>query len=170
LIDPAGAFVTGSIQNGSSRLLISQDFLPQGDTTGRFRGTLRNKCFSRASDTTPVPRAGTNWLISGFRSRCRIVLKFTAGTAPPDWARRRAHQLRIEPLCRLCLEAGRVTPATVADHIVPHRGDFTAFRLGELAAYAPTATPGSTPTMPRASRFARTARLPIRAIRGTPGS
>jgi hypothetical protein len=40
------------IQNGSSRLLISQDFLPQGDTTGRFRGTLRNKCFSRASDTT----------------------------------------------------------------------------------------------------------------------
>jgi hypothetical protein len=27
------------------------------------------------------------------------------------------------------LEAGRVTPATVAD---PHRGDFTAFRLGPL--------------------------------------
>jgi len=36
------------------------------------------------------------------------------------------------PLCRLCLEAGRVTPATVADHIEPHKGDFTAFRLGEL--------------------------------------
>jgi hypothetical protein len=35
----------------------------------------------------------------------------------------------IEPLCRLCLEAGRVTPATVADHLEPHRGDFTAFRL-----------------------------------------
>src|SRR6266404_1730756 len=33
-----------------------------------------------------------------------------------------AHQLRIEPLCRLCLEAGRVTPATVADHVTPHRG------------------------------------------------
>ena len=30
------------------------------------------------------------------------------------------------------LEAGRVTPATVADHLVPHRGDFTAFRLGPL--------------------------------------
>ena len=38
----------------------------------------------------------------------------------------------IEPLCRLCLEAGRVTLATVADHVVPHRGDFTAFRLGQL--------------------------------------
>jgi hypothetical protein len=38
----------------------------------------------------------------------------------------------IEPLCRLCLEAGRVTPATVADHDPPHRGDFTAFELGPL--------------------------------------
>ena len=48
------------------------------------------------------------------------------------WQRRRAHQLMIEPLCRLCLEAGRVTLATVADHCQPHRGDFTAFRLGQL--------------------------------------
>jgi 5-methylcytosine-specific restriction enzyme A len=48
------------------------------------------------------------------------------------WQRRRAHQLMIEPLCRLCLEAGRVTPATVADHITPHRGDYTVFRLGQL--------------------------------------
>ena len=39
----------------------------------------------------------------------------------------------IEPLCRLCLEAGdRVKPATVADHIKPHRGNFTGFRLGQL--------------------------------------
>jgi 5-methylcytosine-specific restriction endonuclease McrA len=52
------------------------------------------------------------------------------GTA--SWQRRRRHQLMVEPLCRLCLEAGRVTPATVCDHVVPHRGDFTAFRLGEL--------------------------------------
>ena len=37
-----------------------------------------------------------------------------------SWARRRAHQLRVEPLCRLCLEAGRVVPATVADHATPH--------------------------------------------------
>jgi 5-methylcytosine-specific restriction endonuclease McrA len=45
--------------------------------------------------------------------------------------RRRAHQLRIEPLCRICLEAGRVVPANVADHVVSHNGDYTAFRLGE---------------------------------------
>lgn len=26
-------------------------------------------------------------------------------------------------LCRMCTEAGRVTAATVVDHIIPHRGD-----------------------------------------------
>ena len=49
-----------------------------------------------------------------------------------SWQRRRAHQLMIEPLCRLCLEAGRVTSATVADHVTPHREDYNAFRLGQL--------------------------------------
>jgi hypothetical protein len=34
-----------------------------------------------------------------------------------SWQRRRAHQLHTEPLCRLCLEAGRVVPAAVADHV-----------------------------------------------------
>jgi hypothetical protein len=38
----------------------------------------------------------------------------------------------MEPLCRLCLERGRVTPATIADHVTPHRGDWNAFLLGEL--------------------------------------
>jgi 5-methylcytosine-specific restriction endonuclease McrA len=32
----------------------------------------------------------------------------------------------------MCLQQGRVTPATVADHIKPHRGDWMAFRLGNL--------------------------------------
>jgi len=40
------------IQNGSSRLLISQDFLPKSDPTRRPRGTLRNKSFSAACDPT----------------------------------------------------------------------------------------------------------------------
>jgi hypothetical protein len=48
------------------------------------------------------------------------------------WLRRRRHQLHIEPLCRLCLERGHVVPAVVADHIQPHKGDYTAFRLGAL--------------------------------------
>jgi hypothetical protein len=46
------------------------------------------------------------------------------------WQRRRRHQLHVEPLC--CFERGHIVPATVADHVVPHRGDYTAFRLGPL--------------------------------------
>jgi hypothetical protein len=48
------------------------------------------------------------------------------------WLRRRRHQLHVEPLCRLCLERGHVVPTVVADYVVPHRGDYTAFRCGEL--------------------------------------
>jgi len=51
--------------------------------------------------------------------------------ARASWLRRRNHHLRIEPLCRIYLEASRVTPASVADHVNPHRGD-SAFRLGAL--------------------------------------
>ena len=47
-----GQELATSIQNGLCRSLISQGFLPKGDTNRRFRGTLRNKRFSRASDTT----------------------------------------------------------------------------------------------------------------------
>jgi hypothetical protein len=51
---------TASIQNESKRLLISQDFLPQSVTTKRFRRTLRNKGFSKASVTTHRrPRAAS---------------------------------------------------------------------------------------------------------------
>jgi 5-methylcytosine-specific restriction protein A len=40
------------------------------------------------------------------------------------WRKRRARQLAEYPICRLCQEIrGHVTPATVADHVVPHRGD-----------------------------------------------
>jgi 5-methylcytosine-specific restriction endonuclease McrA len=39
------------------------------------------------------------------------------------WRRLRAQLLAVEPLCRVCLKAGRVTATTVADHKIPHRGD-----------------------------------------------
>jgi 5-methylcytosine-specific restriction enzyme A len=48
------------------------------------------------------------------------------------WRNRARHQLLIEPLCRFCKERGLVVPATIADHCVPHRGDWNAFWLGEL--------------------------------------
>jgi 5-methylcytosine-specific restriction endonuclease McrA len=49
-----------------------------------------------------------------------------------SWRRRRRHQLATEPLCRFCLTEGRITPARVADHVIPHNGDWNKFVLGEL--------------------------------------
>ena len=49
----------------------------------------------------------------------------------PRWRKIRAHQLTIEPLCQLlCKEAGIDTPATVCDHVEPHRGDMVKFWNG----------------------------------------
>jgi 5-methylcytosine-specific restriction endonuclease McrA len=48
------------------------------------------------------------------------------------WVRRRKAQLREHPLCAMCEARGMVTPATVADHIEPHRGDELLFFFGDL--------------------------------------
>ena len=53
---------TASIQNGLSRSLISQSFLPKSDTKRRFRRTLRHKRFFGASDTTADQRAGGTFI------------------------------------------------------------------------------------------------------------
>ena len=44
----------------------------------------------------------------------------------------RRAQLRKEPLCAYCLRKGLVTAATVADHIVPHKGDARSQWTGPL--------------------------------------
>ena len=46
------------------------------------------------------------------------------------WRRIRKAQLLAEPLCRMCKAHGRMTPATVCDHVEPHRGDPTLFWNG----------------------------------------
>lgn len=43
------------------------------------------------------------------------------------WQRKREAQLAAEPLCANCLKHGRITAATVADHPIPHRGDYHLF-------------------------------------------
>jgi hypothetical protein len=48
------------------------------------------------------------------------------------WRKRARYQLQIEPLCRMCASEGRITAASVADHVIPHRGDINSFWLGEL--------------------------------------
>ena len=39
-------------------------------------------------------------------------------------------QLQAEPLCRMCRDLGKLTPATTCDHVNPHRGDVEAFWSG----------------------------------------
>lgn len=43
------------------------------------------------------------------------------------WRKARQMYLNRNPLCVMCREEGRLTPATVVDHIKPHRGDKTLF-------------------------------------------
>jgi 5-methylcytosine-specific restriction protein A len=45
----------------------------------------------------------------------------------PRWRRVRAAFLARHPLCAACGAQGRVVPATVVDHVVPHRGDPVLF-------------------------------------------
>lgn len=48
------------------------------------------------------------------------------------WQRRREQQLIDEPLCANCLKHGRLTPATVADHVERHNGQHELFWHGLL--------------------------------------
>ena len=43
------------------------------------------------------------------------------------WQKAREGYLRSHPLCVMCEAQGRVTVATVVDHIKPHRGDRALF-------------------------------------------
>lgn len=56
------------------------------------------------------------------------------------WLRRRADQLAREPLCARCLagDLPRLTPATVANHNPPHRGDWEIFITGPLESLCKT--------------------------------
>lgn len=43
------------------------------------------------------------------------------------WEKARARFLHLHPTCSMCAAAGRLTPATVVDHVVPHKGDPAKF-------------------------------------------
>ena len=43
------------------------------------------------------------------------------------WRKARAAFLQRNPLCNECMKHGRLTPATVVDHVIPHRGDQKLF-------------------------------------------
>jgi 5-methylcytosine-specific restriction protein A len=43
------------------------------------------------------------------------------------WKALRLYQLGREPLCRKCKEVERLSPACIADHVTPHKGDICLF-------------------------------------------
>lgn len=45
----------------------------------------------------------------------------------PEWEAYRAQFLKRHPLCSWCAADGKVTRATVVDHITPHRGNTHLF-------------------------------------------
>ena len=44
-----------------------------------------------------------------------------------QWRKARTAFLKRHPLCVECLRNGKLSPATVVDHIIPHRGDQKLF-------------------------------------------
>lgn len=69
------------------------------------------------------------------------------------WKKRRALQLQEEPLCRFCQQIGITTPATVADHITPHRGDYDLFFYGDLQSLCDTCHSSAKQEMERSGRI-----------------
>jgi 5-methylcytosine-specific restriction protein A len=57
----------------------------------------------------------------------------------PRWRRARAAFLARHPLCAACRAQGRVVPATIVDHVVPHRGDQRLF--SDTSNWAPSCKP-----------------------------
>lgn len=48
------------------------------------------------------------------------------------WRKISRQQKAEHPLCEMCLAKGAVIAAEVADHVVPHRGDYQLFWFGDL--------------------------------------
>jgi 5-methylcytosine-specific restriction protein A len=48
------------------------------------------------------------------------------------WRKKRLLQLMAHPLCVMCAKTGRVEIATIADHVIEHKGDLNLFWYGEL--------------------------------------
>lgn len=44
-----------------------------------------------------------------------------------QWRKTRSAYLRRHPLCVECQKQGKLSPATIVDHIIPHRGDQMLF-------------------------------------------
>ena len=49
-----------------------------------------------------------------------------------SWLKRQRHQLRLQPLCQMCLPLAASCPQLASITSSPIAGDYTKFRLGQL--------------------------------------
>lgn len=70
---------------------------------------------------------GGFFLSKNFYSKGAVGVKGFGRYKTSAWRKLRGRQLLAEPLCRYCLERGRVKSADVVDHIVPHKGNLQRF-------------------------------------------
>ena len=74
-----------------------------------------------------IPMLRPRVAILGQAERVPARQKTAARGYGAAWQRARLRFLREHPLCAMCERDGRVTSATVVDHITPHRGDRALF-------------------------------------------
>lgn len=67
------------------------------------------------------------------------------------WQKRRRYQLQLQPLCEMCLRDGRIVPATVVDHVEPHKDDERKFGLVSWHRSVSTATTAARSTLSSAA-------------------
>jgi 5-methylcytosine-specific restriction protein A len=82
----------------------------------------------------PLPSKPSVHRPPGFRSTAEVKRALdrerpsaTRRGYGPRWRRARAAYLARHPLCVPCAAGGRLAPATVVDHVVPHHGDQRLF-------------------------------------------
>lgn len=87
------------------------------------------------SPRVPCKHPGCPNLVEPGKMYCKEHLPMHKEyTRPPqergytyEWRRASKAYLKEHPLCAECLLNGKLTPATVVDHIIPHRGDRRLF-------------------------------------------
>ena len=78
------------------------------------------------------------WIGTWMGRQYVAMSKYSQWYAKPRWREKRTRQLQRQPLCVFCERMGRTTPATIADHIEPHRGDLHKFWHGDLMSLCAT--------------------------------
>ncbi len=75
----------------------------------------------------PLHPAAPNARHRKVSGRCLVASDYHHLYCLSAWRKLRERQLHAEPLCRMHMAIGQIVPATVVDHVRPHRGDEALF-------------------------------------------